>query len=726
MMKANKVLAFVLSAAAIVASAGYNEYTSTVTDGIKDVTLTANETIITDKLSGEGVDTLRFTRSSNFYTVKLRSTDGNDLPGGIIANGYNLMIQDPNVLGTGPVLLTNDWSSLQVDWGACDVLNRVIFGSTLSSAYGQSSYLLTLHNIGVGVKNSPKSVLLGRDGWSSSVCLALDGAENDPVGFFKLKDRLTLTLDGGTLRAAADVAVRDLFQRAEATETPPVVKIANKPLTVETTDGSAVRLGIVLTFAQSHTNEVFQEEYKTDDWSFENGIGEWKFIQSTLNTSFQTANGQPYDTRDGIAWTTTNGSKYVMLRLGAQVYRDFNVPTTGKWKVVFERGCRPDSSYSMNMATTVYVDDTAVCTFPALTKAEEKHPFKEFSTDLIDLSKGLHKIAIGIDGSGNLYSSLNFDAIRLQRYEVEVPPHAIAKTGEGVFVLNDVNKGDLTVTAEAGMLACENVILPNAAISVANGAEFDAAGLSAAGATIDVAAGGKISFRSVDLIVNGNFETPVTSNYGWYWPSQCKWTLTPQVEPRPGIQRNGGTYTPTYNQTPYGKQMLFLRSDNSASQTVSVPADGTYELSYWACARKGYASLALTVTIDGTAVVAGQTLGADEYVRTTKKVALTKGDHTLKFEAAAGGHQYALMFIDNVSLADATVQPSDLSETTLQLKSGSIVRLDNTEKVVVGSATVDGVEVNGGAATLRRAGVIVEGEGRIQCGPPRGLILLVR
>lgn len=276
------------------------------------------------------------------------------------------------------------------------------------------------------------------------------------------------------------------------------------------------------------------------------------------------------------------------------------------------------------------------------------------------------------------------------------------------------------------MLACENTVLPNAAISVASGAEFDAAGLSAAGATIDVAAGGRISFRSIDLIVNGSFETPVTANYGWHWPSECKWTLAPQSDPRPGIQLNGGTYTPTYNQTPYGKQMLFLRSDNSASQTVSVPADGTYELSYWACARKGYASLVLTVTIDDTAVVAGQTLGADEYVRTTKKVALTKGNHTLKFEAAAGGHQYALMFIDNVSLADATVQPSDLSETTLQLKSGSIVRLDNAEKVVVGSATVDGVEVNGGAATLRRAGVIVEGSGQIQCGTPRGLTLFVR
>ena len=113
------------------AFAGYNEYTTTTNGTIADVTLTVNDTIISDKLSGNGIDTLRFTRSDSFYSVKLRSAGGNDLPGGIISDGYTLKIQNPNVLGTGPVLLTNNYSCLYGDsyssLARIDVPNRVVF-----------------------------------------------------------------------------------------------------------------------------------------------------------------------------------------------------------------------------------------------------------------------------------------------------------------------------------------------------------------------------------------------------------------------------------------------------------------------------------------------------------------------------------------------------------------------------------------------------------------------
>lgn len=723
--------------AAATASAGYNEYTSTVKDGIKDVTLTVNETIITDTLSEPSVDTLRFTRSSNFYTVKLRSLNGNDLPGGIVLNGFNLHIQNPNVLGTGPIVLSNDWSSLYVDYNNPDVQNRVVIGSSSAWISGQGAYTPTLHNIGFIPTYTERKVKLGRDNsFSGSVRLLLDGSENDPVGYFSLRDGSALTIDGGTLRAASNAsAVRDFFRRADAGAKAPTMTIANTPLTLETSGGLAVRLGLTPSFSSSHTNEVFREEYKTDDWSFESGIGNWKFVQSTLNTSFQTVNGQPYDTRDGNAWTTTNGNKYVMLRLGAQVYRNFDVPTTGKWKVVFERGCRPDSTYSMNMSTTVYVDDEAVCTFPALTKTEEKHPFKEFSTGLIELTKGAHKIAIGIDGSGSLYSSLNFDAIRLQRYDVVVPAHAIAKTGEGMFVLNDVDKRDLSISVKAGTLACENTVLPNAAIAVASGAELNAAGLTAAGAMVDVAAGGRLSFRAKDasdLIANGGFEMPETKDNSFCWTSDCKWTLYPwEGSDRPVIQRNGGKYCPSGNSypTPYGDQFLLLRIDEAAYQSVSVPADGTYALSFAQSYRKEYQSPGLTVAVDGNAVLTVS--GADaqhDFEQTTVNVVLSKGNHEIRFTAQSGNNagQYSRLSIDNVSLVTADVNPSDLSTATLNLKSGSVVRLDNPEKVAVGVVTVDGVAVRGGAGALRAAGVMVEGAGRIQCGKPLGICIFVR
>ena len=85
-----------------------------------------------------------------------------------------------------------------------------------------------------------------------------------------------------------------------------------------------------------------------------------------------------------------------------------------------------------------------------------------------------------------------------------------------------------------------------------------------------------------------------------------------------------------------------------------------------------------------------------------------------------------MIFVDDVSLK--AVQPAnDFATSTLALASGSTVRLNDVSngKVVVGAVTVDGVEVSGGANALRSAGVIVEGDGRIHCGKPLGLTVII-
>ena len=169
MQKFNRMgLLAVCGLAAVTASAGYNEYTSTVKDGIKDVTLTVNDTVITSKLSEPGVDTVRFTRSKDFYNVKLRSTGGNDLPGGVMADGYMIKIQNANVIGTGPLQLLNQWSSLYVDYmpnsgDVVDVPNRVEFDTVSSFAAAVPPYGLALHNVGVTANNTDKVITLGRE-----------------------------------------------------------------------------------------------------------------------------------------------------------------------------------------------------------------------------------------------------------------------------------------------------------------------------------------------------------------------------------------------------------------------------------------------------------------------------------------------------------------------------------------------------------------------------------
>ena len=48
------------------------------------------------------------------------------------------------------------------------------------------------------------------------------------------------------------------------------------------------------------------------------------------------------------------------------------------------------------------------------------------------------------------------------------------------------------------------------------------------------------------------------------------------------------------------------------------------------------------------------------------------------------------------------------------------------EPIFTVKVTVDGVEVRGGANALRAAGVVVEGDGRVQCGDPLGLTVIIK
>lgn len=735
MLKMNKAVTLALlgTAAFPSAFAGYNEYTKTVTDGIADVTLTVNDTIISQKLSGENIRAARFTRSGSFYSVKLRSSGGNDLPDGVMADGYLIKIQNANVLGSGPLQLLNQWSGLYVEYmpnvgDVVDVPTRVEFDTIDAYAAGQDPYGLALHNIGVTAKNTAKVVSLGRTGTgAANVTLSLDGDQNDAIGYFNLRGSLNLTVDGGTIRTAAGDA-RDLFAKVNEQATP-AIKILNAPLTVDTAAGGAVRFGsVVPTFATTRMKDVLREEVKPTNWSFETTSSGWTFVTGAGGAGGYYANNSAFDSNN--TYPTTNGTHYAMVRRGGSVYQNVQIATAGKYRVVFERGCR-GGNYSKGITLTVSIDDVPLTEFPALSAPTG---FTQLETGFVNLTAAAHKLSFALsETAADSYGSMNIDAVRLERYE-SVPDggHEIVKTGAGSFIMNDIDKSDLMVDVRNGTFGCENTVLPNAAISVANGAELNAAGLSATGATIDVSAGGAISFSPTygNLIVNGSFETPTVSDYSYYDEDACKWTLSPSTGSTPGIQKNGGAYSknPGAYLTPYGNQTLYLRVGTTASQTVKVPTAGEYELVFFQSYRNNYRAPGLQVSVNGNMVLdlAGLTCERD-FTEVKVNVTLVKGDNTITFAGVSSPNQqtYSNLFVDNISLIPS-VTASDLSETTLQLKSGSIVRLDNAEKVVVGSATVDGVEVNGGAATLRRAGVIVEGEGRIQCGPPRGLMLLVR
>ena len=485
------------------------------------------------------------------------------------------------------------------------------------------------------------------------------------------------------------------------------------------------------TYSKTHTFENVVEEYKPDNYSFESGNTGW-----TFSNGGNYSNGSAFDANG--TWGTTNGTKYAMVRQSATLSRNIDLPAAGSWRVVFEQGCR-DGSYSQGMTTTVTIDGATVMTIPALSSGQS-HGFQEFRSNPVQLAQGNHAFQIALS-SGGQYNSMNFDVIRFERCESTTPGFSLAKTGAGSLALTGSDfpstTSDLALAANGGTLTVADASLNGNSIAVGSGGELVFAGVAATNTQVGVASGGTVAFGAAgeNLVVNGGFETPVVSAYGFQWFSSCQWTFKPDstTEERQisaGIQHNGSAVTQSLaDQTPYGDQSLYLRTGTTASQSISVPAAGNYVLSFWQAPRN-YASsneLGLMVTIDDNEVVvnAGRDARYEPY-RTSRVVSLAAGSHTLKFACASGGGEGSMIFVDDVSLK--AVQPAnDFATSTLALASGSTVRLNDVSngKVVVGAVTVDGVEVSGGANALRSAGVIVEGDGRIHCGKPLGLAVII-
>ena len=145
--------------------------------------------------------------------------------------------------------------------------------------------------------------------------------------------------------------------------------------------------------------------------------------------------------------------------------------------------------------------------------------------------------------------------------------------------------------------------------------------------------------------------------------------------------------------------------------------------------RFGYNSytIPLTCLIDGVAVASNGTRMANYgFERSTTRVNLTAGEHTLMFSTGSSSVLYAAIFIDDVRLMPVE-GTNTLDGNALAFASGATLDLQNAELVYIGGGvTVDGRVVKGTANTLRRAGVTVTGAGAIQIGPPQGTVVIIR
>lgn len=248
--------------------------------------------------------------------------------------------------------------------------------------------------------------------------------------------------------------------------------------------------------------------------------------------------------------------------------------------------------------------------------------------------------------------------------------------------------------------------------------------------------------KGVNLVKNGSFEVPAVADLT-QWGFECdNWTFSSLYAGRrntSGGQNNDSVVAGNYK-TPYGNATAYIRSSMQMSQSLTVSEAGKYVLSFVHSQRDYNLDKSYLNPISVLIVTDNET---NEVVRippreknigftrvTSGPIALAKGNHKLVFQnlGSVGNPDGAMVFIDDVSLCRSLETLTIASGAEIALASGSTVRLDNVEKLVLpqGSVTVNGRAIQGNRHTLKVAGVNVAGEGKIQIGDPLGTFILIR
>ena len=196
-----------------------------------------------------------------------------------------------------------------------------------------------------------------------------------------------------------------------------------------------------------------------------------------------------------------------------------------------------------------------------------------------------------------------------------------------------------------------------------------------------------------------------------------------------GVQTNGYAFSEAGPYTSHGDSSLFLRASNRVSQAFSVAAAGTYAVTFAQACRRHLASntLQTTVAIDGEEVlVTPVASGYYDYTRFKAAKELSAGAHVLSFTTGdtEGENQGEVVLIDDVCVAPADGTPP--SSMTLNLSTGSVLRLENSRTFRIADVSVNGLPIKGGRTALAAAGVIVEGFGRFRVGEEPGFMVNFR
>lgn len=725
-----------------------NETTVTV---YRTVEVTNNALFSQSFANGEVVRKLILKQAGSMPSCFFPEEDS-ALPDGIdIVNGQ-WRVRRVGALGTGPITLGNatSYSQLVNDLGGVmDVSNKLIVANVDSQILATStSHYFILRSLGVA--NGVSGPKIGRTSGVSRMTLALTEESNDYLGNIFVMGALSpFAIDGGTIRIAANASSPFFSYIGKAEDkTKARFEATDKPFTIDAKSGADVSFGLPLDL-QGRTENKYVD---LPNGSFEDGMTGWSY--SNVPGSGQSQSNPGVVTNGNTTWLTAGcdtqfGTNYRVMRCLSRLTSTdtFEVKEAAdNWFVSLYAVPRNQSANnSHRIVLTIRLTNTATkqvhtATLPALSQSLDA--FKQFSVGPYDLPEGNYAIELetswpGSEYDANKWSAYAVDNIRL--YNPVYTANKIVKTGEGRVALDGVTAKNTRLEIEGGTLGLMKCTADGVVATVKAGGAFELGPdvVRQNGLTVNVAEGGAFALNELagQLVKNGSFEAD--GLYSFQAKTPTGWSLTKVAENAgngngSGLQQNNGTVTKSVGPyTDYGEMTAYLRSCWKLSQTVQVPADGTYRFSFVRArrARNDYNwstfHLKATVSNDSKDLVYEDiSLSEKQYERFAETVSLKAGACTIAFETYGENTENGpVAFIDDVSLSPMI---GDVQDVTVNLTKGSALRLENVSPVHIQNMTVGGVPVNGGRSALKAAGVTITGAGKFKVGDPQGMFLLVR
>jgi len=261
--------------------------------------------------------------------------------------------------------------------------------------------------------------------------------------------------------------------------------------------------------------------------------------------------------------------------------------------------------------------------------------------------------------SGDASNPANWSCVNHSRLPVE---DALPGTLSEVVITGAVNlqapsavsakqvtvKGNCLITADCDWRGLGTLVMDADAVLDLQGHRLSVAGFSGVGEVTDTAAG--------NLVSNGSFEeftgTLRTGGFGDIAGGVgiTGWNGVGVV----GLTKGGTTWlSPAPPDGTYASyiQVYTALPSSEIRQSITVPADGNYLLSFAYAARPSYNDgPALFAKVDDEIVVGVSKVDSTAFVGCSKVVSLTAGTHTLSFFVQLTNGKDGSVIIDNVSL----------------------------------------------------------------------------